>query len=160
MELYLLRHGIADEPGFGARDADRELTAEGRKKLRQIFKVALAAEARPTLIVSSPYVRARQTATLAAKQLEYTSEILYSNALVPHASPQEVWEEIRMYKSEARLLLASHEPLMSATAALLLNSPGLAIDFKKGAMMRIDLDGFSAQPRGVLKWYLTPRLAV
>lgn len=160
MELYLLRHGIADEPGLGMRDADRELTAEGRKKLRQIFKVALDAEARPTLIVSSPYVRARQTAMLAAKQLEYSNEILYSNALVPHASAHEVWEEIRVYKSEARLLLASHEPLMSSTAALLLNSPGLAIDFKKGAMMRIDLDGFSSQPRGILKWYLTSRLAV
>lgn len=160
LELYLLRHGIADEPGLGTRDADRELTAEGRKKLRQVFKVALDAEARPTLIVSSPYVRARQTAQLAAKQLGCEQEIVLSNALVPNAHPHEVWEEIRVYKNEAKLLLASHEPLLSSTAAFLLNSPALLVDFKKGAIMRIDLDGFTAQPRGVLKWYLTPRLAV
>ncbi len=143
----------------GLRDADRALTAEGKKKLRQLFKVALEAEARPTLILSSPYRRARQTADLASKQLEYGGEVLETSALTPDKRPAEVWEEVRVHRDEPRLLLVSHEPLISALAGFLLNSPTLTVDFKKGAMMRIDLEAASAAPRGVLKWYLTSRLA-
>jgi phosphohistidine phosphatase len=121
-------------------------------------KVLIQAELRPSLILSSPYKRAKETAILAAKSLDYTAEILESSAFVPNAHPNELWEEIRMHKTEARLLVVSHEPLLSSAASLLLNSNGLRVDFKKGAIMRIDLEGFSAQPQGILKWYLTPRL--
>ena len=44
MELYLLRHGIADDDAPGGRDADRALTAEGKKKLRDLLKVAANAD--------------------------------------------------------------------------------------------------------------------
>jgi phosphohistidine phosphatase len=159
LELYLLRHGIAEDFGPGLRDADRSLTPEGKRKLRHIFKVALEAEARPTLILTSPYKRAQQTAELAAKHLEYEREVLETSALTPQGNPQDVWEEIRVQKDEARLLLVSHEPLVSSLSCFLLNSPGLLVDFKKGAMMRIDFEGMGAQPRGILKWYLTARLA-
>ena len=158
MELYLLRHGLAEDAAISRRDADRALTPEGKKKLRDIFKVALEADLRPTLILSSPYKRAKDTANIAVKSLGYIADVLETNALVPNAHPSELWEEVRMHKSEAKLLLVSHEPLLSVAASLLLNSSGFRVDFKKGAIMRIDLEGFSAQPVGVLKWYLTPRL--
>ena len=158
MELYLLRHGIAEDAAISRRDADRALTPEGKKRLREILKVALEAELRPTLILSSPYKRAKETAAIAVKSLGYTADVLETNALVPNAHPNELWEAVRMHKSEAKLLLVSHEPLLSMAASLLLNSSGLRVDFKKGAIMRIDLEAFSSQPAGVLKWYLTPRL--
>jgi phosphohistidine phosphatase len=158
MELYLLRHGIAEDVASSGRDADRALTAEGKRKLREILKVAAQAELRPTLILSSPYKRAIETANIAAKSLEYKADILQSNAVVPNAHPNELWEEVRMHKVQPRLLIVSHEPLLSSAAALILNSNSLRVDFKKGALLRIDLEGFSAQPHGTLKWYLTPRL--
>ncbi len=158
MELYLLRHGIADDSAPGGRDADRALTAEGRKKLREILKVASGAELRPSLMLSSPYKRAADTASIAAKALSYAGDVLETQALVPHANIQDLWQEVRVHRSESSLVLVSHEPLLSGAAAFLLNASGLRIDFKKGALMRIDIDGFSAQPSGVLKWYLTPRL--
>jgi phosphohistidine phosphatase len=160
MELYLLRHGIAEDIAPTGRDADRALTAEGKRKLREILKVAAQAELRPNLILSSPYKRAIETAAIAAKSLAYKADILESSALVPNAHPNELWEEVRMHKSEARLLIVSHEPLLSTASSLLLNSSSLRIDFKKGAILRIDVEGFSAQPHGTLKWYLTPRLVV
>ena len=158
MELYLLRHGIAEDLSSSGRDADRALTAEGKRKLREILKVAAQAELRPTLILSSPYKRAIETAAIAAKSLDYKTEILQSSAFVPNAHPNELWEEVRMHKSEPRLLIVSHEPLLSSAASLILNSSSLRVDFKKGAILRIDLEGFSTQPHGTLKWYLTPRL--
>jgi phosphohistidine phosphatase len=159
MELYLLRHGIAEDAMPGKRDSDRDLTAEGRRKLRDLLKVVKAAGVLPTAILSSPLNRAKETAEIAAKALGFEGTVLQSNALVPNAHPMELWEEVRMHRGEEQLLLVGHEPLFSAAASTLLNANGMRIDFKKGAMMRIDLEGFSAGPRGVLKWFFTAKLA-
>jgi phosphohistidine phosphatase len=158
MELYLLRHGIAEDFAASGRDADRALTSEGKKKLKEIFRAAAQADLRPSMILTSPFRRAKETAALAMKGLDYSGDLIESSALVPNAHPQELWEEVRVHRTEPKLLLVSHEPLMSSAAAFLLNASGLRIDFKKGAILRIDLEGFSAHPTGLLKWYLTPRL--
>lgn len=158
MELYLLRHGIAEDYASSGRDADRALTAEGKRKLRDLLKVAAQAEVKPSLIISSPYRRARETAAIAVKSFEYPDEVLESSVLTPDANPHDLWDEVRTHKYASRLLLVSHEPLLSSAAAFLLNASSLRLDMKKGALLRIDLEGFSAQPHGILKWYLTPRL--
>src|SRR5215203_2868503 len=109
MEIYLLRHGIAED---GYPDAQRALTAEGKEKLRKVLK---RAGAKPSLILSSPYRRALETAGIAAEVLGYTDEIEGANSLTADGSPTAVWEEIRARKGETAILVASHEPLMSAT---------------------------------------------
>lgn len=159
MQIYLLRHGIAEDAKAGHPDSDRALTGEGRDKLRRVLKRARAAGAAPSLILTSPYKRAVETAEIAAETLDYKGKIARTRALVPDASPHDTWNEIRSHKDEAALLLASHELLMSSLAALLLDSPSLAIDMKKAALLRIDFDRAGGQPRGVLKWMLTPALA-
>jgi phosphohistidine phosphatase len=160
MEVYLLRHGIAEDDSPTGRDADRELTSAGRRKLNEVLKIVAAAGFVPEVVVSSPLVRARQTADIAVEVLGYKDEIHYANALVPDADPQEVWQEIRNgYRGVASILLASHEPLMSRCTGFLLGQPELLVDFKKGAIARIDVDAFGMQPRGVLKWMLVPKLA-
>jgi len=159
MQIYLLRHGIADDQKPGHSDADRELTDDGRDKLRRVLKRARGADVSPTLILSSPYKRAVQTAEIAADVLGYKEKIQLTRALTPDASPRDVWEELRVHKSENSILLASHEPLMSSLAALLLSSPALNVDMKKAALLRIDVDRFSPDPGGLLKWMLTPAVA-
>jgi phosphohistidine phosphatase len=160
MELYLLRHGIAEDHSPTGRDADRALTEEGREKLRRVLKRAAAAGVSPSLIVSSPYKRALETAEIAASELKYKGEILRSGSLIPDSSPPSVWSEIREHRSEPAILLAGHEPLFSATVAFLLGSTQAMVDFRKAALIRIDLHAFSAQPQGVLQWMLTPKLSV
>jgi phosphohistidine phosphatase len=159
MEIYLLRHGIAENGRPGLKDADRALTEEGRDKLRRVLRRANGARVQPDLILSSPYRRALETAEIAAESLAYRAKIVETAALVPNASPHEVWEEIRGRREESSILLASHEPLMSASLAVLLGSPALLIDMKKAALARLDCDRFGTEPRCVLKWLLTPALA-
>jgi phosphohistidine phosphatase len=156
MEIYLLRHGIAENAGPGMKDSDRALTQEGRDKLRRVLKRAKGAGVEPGVILSSPYRRALETAEIAAAALAYRGKVVKTEALVPNASPREVWEEIRARRDESSILRASHEPLMSSTLALLLGSPALLVDMKKAALARVDCDHFGAEPRGVLKWMLTP----
>lgn len=156
MEIYLLRHGIAEDRQPGGPDADRALTGEGRDKLRRVLKRARAAGAAPTLIFSSPLRRAKETAEIAAGLLHYQGRIVETRALVPEASPYDIWEDLRTRKDETAVLLASHEPLMSSLAAFLLDSPALQVDMKKGALVRVDCDRFGPRPKAVLKWMITP----
>jgi phosphohistidine phosphatase len=160
MEVYLLRHGIADDDSPTGRDSDRQLTAEGRRKLKDVLKTIAAAGVSPSVIVSSPYLRALQTAEIAREILGCPEEVHRSDALVPESDPQQVWQEIRnSYKGSDSILLASHEPLMSRCAGFLLGYPDLLVDFKKGAIVRIDIEQFGMQPRGLLRWMLVPKLA-
>jgi phosphohistidine phosphatase len=159
MELFLLRHGIAEDGAPGLPDAERELTADGRKKLDSVLKVAAGAGVAPEVILSSPYKRALQTAEMAAQRFGFKGDILPSDALVPDSHPEAVWAELREYRVAGQVLLAGHEPLFSATTAYLLNTPELRFEFKKGAIVRVSLLSFGARPHGVLHWILTPKLA-
>jgi len=159
MEIYLLRHGIAEDGAPGQPDSRRALTTEGKEKLRRVLKRARSADAAPSVILSSPYRRAVETASVAADVLEYEGKIVQTRALIPDASPHEAWEEIRARQNETAILLASHEPLTSALAAFLMGCPALQVEMKKGALIRIDCDKFGHEPRAVLKWMLTPGVA-
>jgi phosphohistidine phosphatase len=156
MQIYLLRHGIAEDARPGLADADRALTSEGREKLRRVLKQA---QVSPSLILSSPYRRAIETADLAAQTLGYAGKVVRIEALVPHGSPYAVWDELRARREETAVLLAGHEPLMSSIVAFLLDSPSLQVDMKKAALVRIDCERLGAKPDGVLKWMLTPAVS-
>src|SRR5215471_14121561 len=105
MQIYILRHGIAEDPKRGHPDSDRALTDEGREKLRRVLKRARAAGVTPAAILSSPYRRAVETAEVAAKELDYAGEIKRTRALIPEASPSEIWNELRALKDEPAVLL-------------------------------------------------------
>jgi phosphohistidine phosphatase len=159
MQIYLLRHGVAEDARPGHPDSERALTSEGREKLKRVLKRARTAGVAPSLILSSPYRRALETADVAAEAFGYQGRVVRTRALVPEASPFDVWDEIRSRRDESAVLLASHEPLMSSLAAFLLGSPALQVDIRKAALVRVDCDRLGAEPKGVLKWMLTPALA-
>jgi phosphohistidine phosphatase len=159
MEIYILRHGIAEDGSPGQPDSDRALTPEGKKKLRAVLRTAAAAGVSPTLMITSPYKRAVQTAQLAAEILNYKGHLLRTQVLEPGSRPGAVWEEVRVHKDEQSILLAGHEPLFSSLTAYLLGWPNLQVDFKKGAMACVEIYHFGPEPQGILKWMLTPKLA-
>lgn len=159
MELYLLRHGIAEDGHPGSSDAARQLTDEGREKTAAVLKMARQGGVQPTLILSSPYIRAQQTAKIAARELEVEAAIVSIGSLVPHGTPEKVWADVRDHGDERAILLAGHEPLLSALLAYVLNAPSLRVEMKKAALVRVDIQGAPAIPHGVLRWMLVPKLA-
>ena len=142
----------------GAADSERLLTDEGRYEVRRVISAAKLSGARASLVLSSPYKRALQTAGLAKDLLDCEAAVLSCNALVPDGSPQAVWEEIRVHHDEASLLLAGHEPLLSALTAYLLGCPDLEVNIPTAGLVRVDVDALASQPRGILLWMLTPAL--
>lgn len=159
MELYLFRHGIAADAPPGHSDSLRPLTPEGRERSAAVIRMARGAGVAPSLIASSPYVRAVQTAEVAAKEFGWKGGLLRLPSLVPHGTPEAVWSDIRDLRDEPAVLLAGHEPLLAHLVAWVLNAPGLLVDMKKSALVRIDIDPFNAAPRGVLRWMLVPKFA-
>ncbi len=159
MELYILRHGIATDAEPGKPDSSRELTDEGREKVAAVARMARRAGVDPSLILSSPYLRAMQTARVAADEFGYSGHLLKTEALVPFGTPRGVWDELRDHATESSVLLAGHEPLLSQLVSYLLNSPSTLVEMKKATLVRMDISATSAAPRGVLRWMITARLA-
>jgi phosphohistidine phosphatase len=157
MELYLMRHGIAEDAGPGQSDPTRRLTAEGIERARSVLGLARQAGVKPDLILSSPYLRAVQTARLAREELSVPEQIIDFPPIAPHGNPADVWNELRAYSQYSSLMLTGHEPLFSQLAAYFLNAPTLQIDVRKASIIRIDFEILGASPRGVLRWMMVPR---
>ena len=158
MRIYVLRHGIAEERRPGRPDAARKLTPEGKQKLSRVLERARQAVPPPGLILSSPLVRAVETAAIAAEVLGYRGDIVETDALLPASTPQQLWQEIQRRKDAESLLLSGHEPHLSASIAFLLGAPGILIDLKKGALVHLQVEP-GGNPRAVLQWMLTAKLA-
>jgi len=158
MDLYIFRHGHAEDGKPGSADADRKLTDEGKRKVADVAKAARRAGAEPSLIVSSPYKRAVETAEIAVEEFGYKRDIVQTPVLVPHGSPEKVWSELREYREEPAILITGHEPLLSHLVSYLLASPALRVDMKKSAMVRIEFGSMGASPHGTLRWLIYPKI--
>ena len=157
MDIYVLRHGDAEEQETGLADRDRKLTAKGKRDLKAVLRVARAAEVAPDVILASPLRRAQETAAIAAEILG-CKQIFETRNLLPGASPEQIWKEIGTdYKVET-ILLAGHLPHLGSLIGLLLEA-AIMVDLKKGSLVRIETNGKLGPPRGVLKWMITTKLA-
>ena len=157
-ELYLIRHGVAAERGDAwPEDAKRPLTDRGVRRLRKAAAALSALGVSFDVLLSSPLVRARQTAEILAEGLEPHPPVELSEALSPGASYSAVLDELGRHARRRRIALVGHEPGIGALAARLIGSRQ-ALAFKKGAIARIDVPAIPPAGSGTLRWFVTPRL--
>lgn len=157
MEIYVLRHGEAEERETGLADRDRKLTAKGKRDLKDVLKMARKAEVAPELILTSPLRRAQETAAIAAEILG-CKDVVETRNLLPGASPEQIWKEIGTDYKVEKILLAGHQPHLGSLIGLLLEA-AIMVDLKKGSLVRIETHGKLGPPRGVLKWMITAKVA-
>jgi phosphohistidine phosphatase len=156
-----MRHGIAAERvgPFASNDAKRPLTAKGRKRTRQIATGLDNIGVRFDWIISSPLVRARETAEIVAAASHSKPPVELSNTLRPGGSLDEIISLLAKNGSSERVLLVGHEPDLSSLAARLIGAGGVAnLTLKKGGCCLIRFDGRPAQSAGELLWWATPRM--
>jgi phosphohistidine phosphatase len=161
MELYLLRHGIATERGKETRSSDvqRPLTSRGRRKMRRIAKAMRGLELSFDLILTSPVLRARQTAEIVAKEFELKHQPMLSIHLAPEGRPQKLIRDLkRLHRGCRKVLLVGHEPYLSnLIATLLAGRPVIDINLKKGGLCLLSIDSLQHGRCATLEWLLTPR---
>ena len=160
MKLYLVRHAIAEDITDYEDDSLRPLAEKGRDKMHRIAQALRELGVGPDLIVSSPYVRASQTASVLAKELKYKEEIAYSDFLVPMAEPDDMIGEINEKFSVDELMLVGHEPNLSSLASILLvGNPDISINLKKGGVCCLSVDDLHYDRKATLEWLVTPKIS-
>jgi phosphohistidine phosphatase len=162
MNLYLLRHGIAvasGEPGAEV-DSERPLTSKGIKRMRKASRGLRRLEISFDAILTSPLVRARQTAEIVAHTLGLENQLEEISELAPESSVDHLLSSLARFHERDHVLLIGHEPLLSQSAAFLLNGknkPAISISLKKGGACRIEIDSLPPHQPGTLHWLLAPK---
>lgn len=160
MDLYFMRHGIAEiqeESGISS-DAERPLTAKGIKKLQKVAKGILVLGISFDRVLTSPLLRARQSADLIAKALNMESAVEELPELAPESAPRELLSSLGKYHESKALLLVGHQPLLGATVSLLLSKGDeLDVRLKKGGLCYIEVEKLPPEGGAALHWMLTPK---
>ena len=160
MELYIVRHGMAidrEDPQCPA-DPERYLTEEGFAKTKQVAKGVFALGATPDLLLSSPYVRAMQTAELFADALGYSKQkIRKTEALLPGNDPLGLFRELAREKQASSVFCFGHAPQLDEVIAYALGSKHVVTALKKAGVALVELRRVSP-PSGTLAWLGTPKM--
>jgi phosphohistidine phosphatase len=155
MELYFLRHGRAVDGGsWHGSDFDRPLTDEGRDRMMREAKAIKHLVSGLDHIVTSPLVRARQTAEIVADALKMRDRLVEDERLGSGFELDRLADVLRARQGANALMLVGHEPAMSALVGRLIGSA--AVEFKPGSLARVDLQDTS-RLAGELIWLVPPK---
>jgi phosphohistidine phosphatase len=160
MNLFLLRHGVAverDEFDYAGDDA-RPLTPKGKKQLRHVAAAMRALKLDFDEILSSPLVRARQTAEIIAAELKLQKRLVIADELKPGGDAKKLVQKITgLKKVPANVLLVGHEPDFSELISLLATgNHGGGFALKKGGLAKLEIQKLRAGKCAILVWLLTP----
>ena len=160
MQLYIVRHGIAvdrEDPKCPP-DPGRFLTDEGMEKTKQVAKGVAEIGAVPDLMLSSPYLRAVQTAEIFAGALEQNKQkIRKSDLLLPGADPMQLFRELAREKQASALFIFGHAPHLDDLIATAIGSKHHVTALKKAGVALVELRRM-VPPSGELVWIATPKM--
>jgi phosphohistidine phosphatase len=162
MNLYLMRHAIAvvaDEPGVDT-DGERPLSPKGIKRIRRAVQGLKRLEVPFDGLLSSPVIRARQTADIVAEYLGLEGQVEEISGLAPESSVDNLILGLTRFRNREHLLLVGHEPLLSQTISYLVTgkkNESLSFELKKGGLCRIEIDGLPPEKPAALHWLLAPK---
>jgi phosphohistidine phosphatase len=165
MQLILIRHGIAQDRREFAEsteleDSFRPLTMKGRKKMQKISLELKTWVSGVDLIVSSPYLRAKQTAEIVAHVFN-RGQIKEASELVPQSPPNMFLQWLKAHgKSHSTIVAVGHEPQMSLLASYLMTGKAESIlMLKKSGLACLEFSSWSDLEPGFaeLVWLIQPR---
>jgi phosphohistidine phosphatase len=162
MNLYFMRHGIAlpaDEPSI-AHDGERPLTSKGIKRMRKAAKGLRRLNIPFDALLTSPLLRARQTAEIVASTLGLEDRLEEISGLAPESTVEHLMFGLTRYQDRSHVLLVGHEPLLSKTLISLLScgkSANLSLELKKGSLCRVEIEALPASSPAKFHWLLSPK---
>lgn len=157
-ELYLIRHGVAEARGEAwPDDTKRPLTSQGTSRLKKEARGLARLGVQFDVVLTSPLVRTRQTAEVIATGFDPRPPIVNTDGLAPGGQYPVLLADLEKQARRARIALVGHEPGLGELASHLagLRRP---LEFKKGAVCRIDVDALPPGAPGSLRWFVTPKM--
>jgi phosphohistidine phosphatase len=152
MRVTLIRHGEAGDDA--RRDEERALTERGRADTRRVGRALARRGTRFTAVITSPLVRAVQTAEIVAAGVQFRGRVTVTTALEPEADAAGVVALLTALEAEKSVALVAHEPILSRVAAALLGVARFR-SLRKSEALRIRLSDGPARP-GKLRWRIDP----
>jgi phosphohistidine phosphatase len=157
-QLFLIRHGVAEERGDAwPDDAKRPLSEDGIERFQRSARGLARLDIWIDVVLTSPLVRARQTAEIVASAFDPRPSIITIESLAPGGSYASLVADLEKHGRKTRIALVGHEPGIGEMAARLIGSRH-SFEFKKGAVCRIDVDEIPPVGPGDLRWFLTPKV--
>jgi phosphohistidine phosphatase len=157
MEIYFLRHANAGRPKINReKDEQRPLDKVGIEQCHVVGRALASLGVKPDVIISSPLVRARETASIVADEIGHREKIVLDDAMRPDAEYSDFQQLLARYKSADTIMVVGHNPSETGFLnRLVTGNSSEAIELKKGAVARIDYEP-GKQP--VLKWAMPPKV--
>ena len=156
--LYLVRHAIAGDRGEEwPDDAKRPLTHKGVARMREVVSGLAAHDPEIEVVLTSPLVRAKQTADVLVEGLKAAPILIVTPALAPGSTPTQVSEELAKQQKHRSIALVGHEPDLGELAAWLIGARAPLV-FKKGGIARIDVSSLPPTRPGQLVWLAPPKM--
>ena len=154
-EIYILRHGHAQNADNGLNDFDRALTEEGIEKINKLSLFFNGLDISLEFILSSPYIRAKQTAEIFISHLICKPTLKIVDFLSCGVSSKEISRGLMEYSSSKNLLLVGHSPDLEIFLGKIIGAERVAL--KKGALAKVGFEN-SIEMSGELEWLITPKL--
>jgi phosphohistidine phosphatase len=159
MMCYLLRHGIAADPAeWRGSDFERPLTDEGRKRMAREAKAIADLSLELDVIITSPLVRAKQTAEYVADALKMSKHLVEDVRVGLGFSVARLESILEDHRDATAVMFVGHEPSMSEVTSDLIG--GARIQFKKGSIACIELSNESSSLAGELVWLASPKVLI
>jgi phosphohistidine phosphatase len=154
--LHLLRHSHAGDPARWRGDDDaRPLSEKGRRQAEQLAKLLARTDEAPDLFITSPRVRARETAEIVAGALK--AEVVVDDRLGGPLDPDLVTDILLAAGAAERPCIVGHDPDFSELLEDLVG--GAPIPMRKGAFARVDFAGPDVVAgRGTLRYLIPPEM--
>jgi phosphohistidine phosphatase len=156
--LLIIRHAAAEDTAEGGTDLERALTGKGQRQAADLGRFLRHHGILPQAILTSPAVRARQTAEIVAQNLGAGVQVLHEEMLLPGARPETILAHLGRWQGSWPVALVGHEPDLGALAGVLAGGPGShPMPLKKSGLALFELERCAAGG-GRLLWFLPPKL--
>ena len=156
LKLYFLRHGEADNrQDWHGDDSERPLTAGGKKRMKREAAGMRKLKLPLDIIISSPLVRALQTAEIVAKAHGSTARLVTDGRLRPGFGPKHLAALVAEHRDARGLMLVGHEPDFSETISRVTGGGRLVM--KKGALAYVEVEDRDSV-KGSLVWLAPPKV--
>jgi len=155
MNLYFIRHGKAEPGSVFKKDKDRELTSDGINILNASAEYWKSLIKKPDFILSSPLVRAVQTAGIIAHIIDFKGIVMKENLLSPGSSTNSLIQLTKSLEAED-IVLVGHQPDLSFHVSRFIGSSEVNVNFSPGTMAKLSFDGKPKIGKGELVILLPP----
>jgi phosphohistidine phosphatase len=157
MNIYLIRHGDSEKSYLAKSDFARKLTPEGIEQVKSAASGWKSLIKSFDYIVTSPLIRALQTAELVAEVFGYKNQIIVEKKISSGSTTEELAEVANSLNKE-NIAFVGHEPDFSTHVSNLTSNSGTNIDFKKGAIAKITFHNKVRFSKGVLEFLIPPKV--